>query len=51
VGYVQFFTAEPWALVAVHVLLATVIWWATVQLLLATRTRGSGQPVDPVAAS
>ena len=40
VGYLQFFTAEPWVLVAVHVLLATVIWWATVQLLLATRTRG-----------
>jgi len=40
VGYVQFFTAEPWAIVAVHVLLATVIWWATLRLLLATRTRG-----------
>ena len=40
VGYVQFFTAEPWALVAVHVTLATVVWWATVQLLLTTRTRG-----------
>jgi cytochrome c oxidase assembly protein subunit 15 len=41
VGYVQFFTAEPWALVAVHVLIATVIWWATVRLLLTTRTRGA----------
>ena len=40
VGYLQFFSAEPWVLVAVHVLLATVIWWATVRLLLATRTRG-----------
>ena len=40
VGYLQFFTAEPWALVAVHVLLATLIWWATVRLLLVTRTRG-----------
>ena len=40
VGYLQFFTAEPWMLVAVHVLLATIIWWATVSLLLATRTRG-----------
>ncbi len=40
VGYVQFFTAEPWMLVAVHVLLAAVIWWATVSLLLTTRTRG-----------
>ena len=45
VGYVQFFTAEPWVLVGVHVLLATVIWWATVRLLLTTRTRG----VAPVA--
>ena len=40
VGYLQFFTAEPWMLVALHVLLATVIWWATVALLLSTRTRG-----------
>jgi cytochrome c oxidase assembly protein subunit 15 len=40
VGYVQFFTAEPWILVAVHVLLAATIWWATVSLLLTTRTRG-----------
>ena len=41
VGYLQFFTAEPWALVALHVLLATVIWWAAVRLLLSTRTRGA----------
>jgi hypothetical protein len=27
-------------LVAVHVLLAATIWWATVSLLLTTRTRG-----------
>jgi heme A synthase len=40
VGDVQYFTGEPWVLVAVHVLLATVIWWATVRLLLSTRTRG-----------
>jgi cytochrome c oxidase assembly protein subunit 15 len=40
VGYVQFFTAEPWMLVAVHVLLAAIIWWATVTLLLSTRSRG-----------
>jgi len=46
VGYVQFFTAEPWMLVTVHVLLATVIWWATVRLLLATRTRGVIEMVD-----
>jgi cytochrome c oxidase assembly protein subunit 15 len=46
IGYVQYFTAEPWVLVAFHVLLATVIWWATVRLLLSTRTRG----VAPLAA-
>jgi len=46
VGYVQFFAAEPWMLVAVHVLLATVIWWATVRLLLATRTRGVIEVLD-----
>lgn len=39
-GYVQYFTGEPWVLVAFHVLLATVIWWATIRLLLSTRTRG-----------
>lgn len=40
VGYVQYFTGEPWAVVAVHVLGATVVWWSAVRLLLATRTRG-----------
>jgi cytochrome c oxidase assembly protein subunit 15 len=39
VGYVQYFTGEPWA-VAVHVLGATVVWWSAVRLLLSTRTRG-----------
>lgn len=42
VGYVQYFTALPWALVAVHVLGATLVWWAAVRLLLSTRTRGVG---------
>jgi cytochrome c oxidase assembly protein subunit 15 len=41
VGYVQYFTSEPVVLVAVHILLATVIWWATIRLLLSTRTRGA----------
>lgn len=48
VGYVQYFTGEPWVLVALHVLLATVIWWATIRLLLSTRTRGV-LPLDAVA--
>ena len=42
VGYVQYFTALPWALVAVHVLGATLVWWAAVRLLLSTPTRGVG---------
>ena len=40
VGYVQYFTGEPWAVVAVHVTGSTVVWWAAVRLLLTTRTRG-----------
>jgi cytochrome c oxidase assembly protein subunit 15 len=40
VGYVQYFTSLPWVLVAVHVLGAVLVWWTTVRLLLATRTRG-----------
>jgi heme a synthase len=45
VGYVQYFTGLPWVLVAVHVLGAVVVWWATVRLLLRTRRRGAPQPV------
>ena len=41
VGYVQYATALPWALVALHVLGATIVWWAAVRLLLTTRTRGT----------
>ncbi len=55
VGYLQYFTGEPWAVVAVHVTLATVVWWAAVRLLLATRTRGVPEPTpaqrDAVGAS
>ena len=40
VGYVQYFTGLPWVVVGVHVLGATVVWWATVRLLLTTRRRG-----------
>ncbi len=39
-GYVQYFTGLPWVIVAVHVTGATVVWWATVRLLLTTRARG-----------
>lgn len=49
VGYTQYFTGLPWALVAVHVLGATVVWWAAVRLLLTTRTRGLELPDAPAA--
>jgi cytochrome c oxidase assembly protein subunit 15 len=45
VGYVQYFTGLPWVIVAVHVLGSVVVWWSTVRLVLATRTRGIA-PVD-----
>ena len=35
VGYAQWFTALPWALVTVHVLGATLLWIATLRLRLA----------------
>jgi cytochrome c oxidase assembly protein subunit 15 len=41
VGYVQYFTGLPWVIVAVHVLGSVVVWWSTVRLVLATRTRGT----------
>jgi cytochrome c oxidase assembly protein subunit 15 len=44
-GYVQYFTGLPWVVVAVHVLGATLVWWATVRLLLSTRTRGVLNPL------
>lgn len=40
VGYVQYFTGLPWAVVAVHLLGACLVWAATVYVLLTTRTRG-----------
>ncbi len=48
-GYVQYFTGLPWAVVAVHVLGAVVVWWCTVRLVLSTRTRGVG-PVEHTVA-
>ena len=47
VGYLQFFTGRPWVLVAVHVLLGAVIWWATVRLLLRPHARASASPPRP----
>jgi cytochrome c oxidase assembly protein subunit 15 len=40
VGYVQYFTGLPWAVVAVHLLGAALVWSSAVYLLLCTRTRG-----------
>jgi len=38
IGYVQYFTALPWVLVAFHVAGACLLWIATVRLLLSTKT-------------
>ena len=40
VGYTQYFTGLPWALVAVHVLGACLLWIYSVRLYLARNTRG-----------
>ena len=37
VGYSQWFTGLPWALVGVHVALAVLLWIFLVKSLLATR--------------
>jgi hypothetical protein len=50
VGYLQYFTGVPAALVAVHVAGATLLWAVTVNLVEATSiavdTRSAGQPLD-----
>ena len=40
VGYVQYFTGLPWAVVAAHLLGACLVWSCSLYLLLCTRTRG-----------
>ena len=40
VGYAQWFTGVPWALVAVHMLLACLVWVATLKNHLSLRARG-----------
>ena len=40
VGYTQYFTGLPWALVAIHMLGATVVWVLAIVLLLRLRSRG-----------
>ena len=38
IGYVQYFTALPWVLVAFHVAGACILWIATLRLLLSTKS-------------
>jgi cytochrome c oxidase assembly protein subunit 15 len=40
VGYTQWFTGVPWALVAIHMLLACLVWVATLKNHLSLRSRG-----------
>lgn len=40
VGYTQWFAGVPWALVALHMLLACLVWVATLKTHLSLRTRG-----------
>jgi heme a synthase len=40
VGYAQWFTGVPWLLVALHMLLACLVWVATLKTHLSLRTRG-----------
>jgi cytochrome c oxidase assembly protein subunit 15 len=40
IGYTQWFAGVPWLLVAVHMLLACLVWVATLKLHLSLRSRG-----------
>ncbi len=40
VGYAQLFSGLPWAVVATHMLLASLVWVAVLRVRLALRTRG-----------
>lgn len=44
VGYSQLAAGLPWLLVAIHMLLACLLWIAVIRLLLATRQRGPAVP-------
>ena len=43
IGYVQYFTALPWVLVAFHVLGACLLWIATLRLLFSAKQHGESQ--------
>jgi cytochrome c oxidase assembly protein subunit 15 len=52
VGYSQLATGLPWLLVAIHMLLACLLWVAAIRLLLATRPRGAaGMDQAPAAVA
>ena len=40
VGYAQWFAGVPWVLVSIHMLLACLVWVATLKTHLSLRTRG-----------
>jgi cytochrome c oxidase assembly protein subunit 15 len=40
IGYTQWFAGVPWALVAIHMLMACLVWVATLKNNLSLRTRG-----------
>lgn len=44
VGYTQYFTGVPVALVSLHMLGACVVWVATLEVLVSTRARGVATP-------
>lgn len=47
VGYVQFFTQVPEALVALHMLLSSLMWIAVLRLVLSLRERPLDSPATP----
>jgi heme a synthase len=51
VGYSQLATGLPWLLVAVHMLLACLVWVAALRLLLSTRDRTAPAPRDHLVAT
>lgn len=51
VGYAQYFTDLPVLLVGLHVLGATLVWWAALRVLLATRVRGAVPAHEPEPAA
>ena len=51
VGYVQYFTGLPWAVVAVHLLGACLVWIAVLRVPLSLRTRGVPAAEAPAPAA